>query len=86
MKICSILTKAEMEADVVQVLEGLAEKGHEVHTILHTSQTSWNPDINGLRIYTTNDIFLLDRISPVNPVSLKAARIIKNNKVTCISS
>ena len=74
MKICSILTKAEMEADIVQVLEGLANKGHEVHVILHTSETSWNTNIPKLRIYTTNEWLLLDRVSPINFVSLNLSK------------
>ena len=84
MKICAVLTKAEMEADVVQVIEGLANRGHQVHTILHTGETSWNPKIDNLKIYPTNDFLFLDRISPINVISLRATKIIKKNNIDAV--
>lgn len=83
-KICSTLAEAEMHADYVQLLEGLARKGHTVYTYLHTATTTWNPDIAGLQIVPTKESFKLDRLSVLNRLSLQAAQTIKKHDIDVV--
>jgi len=83
-KICSVLDKAEMEADYVQIIEGLVRRGHLVYTLLHRSTNSWKPNLSNLKILITKEPLLLDRISIVNFLLLKAVNVIRNYKVDVV--
>jgi glycosyltransferase involved in cell wall biosynthesis len=84
LKICSTLYRAEMEADYVQVLEGLARKGHEVHTFLHVPTTTWDPHIPSLRVFPTRELFKIDRLSVLNSLSLKATQHIRKHDIDVV--
>ena len=84
MRICCILDKAEMEADYIQVIEGLAKRGHEVYTFLHTPTTTWVPKIASLKVFCKKEPFLLDRISVVNLLALKTIKEIRKHHLDVI--
>ncbi len=84
LKICSTLYKAEMEADYVQVLEGLARKGHKVYAVLHTPITTWDPHIPSLRVFLTRELFKIDRLSVLNSLSLKTIQSIRRHDVDVV--
>jgi len=84
LRICSTLYRAEMEADYVQVLEGLARRGHTVHTLLQVPTTTWNPHIPSLEISHARELFKIDRLSVFNPLSLKAAKCIRQHSVDVV--
>jgi len=84
MRICCVLDKAEMEADYIQVIEGLAKRGHEVYTFLHTPTTTWVPKIASLKVFCKKEPFLLDRISVVNFLTLKTIKEIRNHRLDVI--
>ena len=85
MKICSLLTKAEMEADYVQVIEGLSKRGHQVSVVLHTPTTTWDSSsLNNLKIHTLKDYSFISSFSPINNMSLFASRIVNEEKIDMI--
>lgn len=84
LRICSTLREAELHADYVQVLEGLARKGHEVFSFLHVPKTTWQPDIETLHISLTNEPLKLDRLSVLNTMSLKCARQLRRQNIDVV--
>ena len=73
-----------MQADYIQVIEGLAQKGHQLYVFLHKKPIYWKPISDRIKIFTITEWFKLDRFSPINLMSTSAALLIKKKNIDVI--
>ena len=71
MRIVATLYKADMRHDYLRVLEGLAERGHDVNLFLHEAPVAWKSPTPRLQV-TARNSYPVDRFSFINRMSLAA--------------
>ena len=85
MRICCTLYAADMAKQIiVQIIEELTRRGHEVYTFFQVPPQSLDSKLDLLKVFYCKEPLVMDRISIINMLTLKAVKEIIKQKIDVV--